>query len=180
MRNLKGKRLLILGGSLWKDAIKQFAVEHGIVLIATGNDQSAGIFEIADEKYGVNSTDAEAMKMLIKDKNIDGVYMGGAEVVIGEACQYLEELGMPCYCTYKQWNTLQNKKILKNSVFVVGFLLYPNMNSRMEISDFRRMFFLLLPNLLMVAGVVAFLYAMIMVNFNVGIKLLLRILRQEV
>lgn len=125
MRNLKGKRLLILGGSLWKDAIKQFAVEHGIVLIATGNDQSAGIFEIADEKYGVNSTDAEAMKMLIKDKNIDGVYMGGAEVVIGEACQYLEELGMPCYCTYKQWNTLQNKKNFKELCIRSGLPVVP-------------------------------------------------------
>ena len=113
MRDLKGKRLLILGGSLWKEAIKQFAVEHEIVLIATGNDRSAGIFEIADEKYEVNSTDAESMKRLIKEKKIDGVYMGGAEVVIGAACQYLEELGIPCYCTYEQWNMLQNKKNFK-------------------------------------------------------------------
>ena len=110
MRNLKGKRLLILGGSLWKEAIKQFSDENEIILIATGNDQSAGIFEIADEKYGINSTDADAMKELIRSKNIDGVYMGGAEIVIGAACKYLEELEMPCYCTYEQWNTLQNKK----------------------------------------------------------------------
>ena len=125
MVSLRGKRLLILGGSLWKEAIKQFADDHGIVLIATGNNQSAGIFEIADEKYGVNSTDAEAMKALIKEHNIDGVYMGGSEVVIGAACQYLEELEMPCYCTYEQWNTLQNKKNFKELCIRNGLPVVP-------------------------------------------------------
>lgn len=125
MRNLKGKRLLILGGSLWKEAIKQFADENEIILIATGNDQSAGIFEIADEKYGINSTDANAMKELIRSKNIDGVYMGGAEVVIGAACKYLEELEMPCYCTYEQWNTLQNKKNFKELCIRSGLPVVP-------------------------------------------------------
>lgn len=106
---LSGKRLLILGGSLWKEAIKEFADENNIVLIATGNDQSAGIFDIADEAYSVNSTDAVAMKRLIKEAKIDGVYMGGSEAVITSACKYINELGMPCYCTHEQWEILQNK-----------------------------------------------------------------------
>ena len=62
---LEGKRLLLLGGSLWKDVIKKIADEYGITLIATGNSQKAGIFEIASEKYAVNSTNAEEMKKLI-------------------------------------------------------------------------------------------------------------------
>lgn len=110
---LNGKRLLILGGSLWKEAIRDFAIENGITLIATGNDQTAGIFEIADEKFSVNSTDAEAMKKLIRDARIDGVYMGGSEAVISAACQYINDLGMPCYCTHEQWEYLQNKKNFK-------------------------------------------------------------------
>ena len=106
---LSEKRLLILGGSLWKNAIKDFADENNITLIATGNDQTAGIFEIADETYGVNSTDSVAMKKLIKDVRIDGVYMGGSEAVISAACQYVNDLGLPCYCTHDQWEYLQNK-----------------------------------------------------------------------
>lgn len=109
MKELEGKRLLILGGSLWKKTIKQFAEDNNIVLVATGNDQSAGIFEIATEKYNVNSIDAVEMKKLIKEKNIDGVYMGGSETVISAACGYLNEMNMPCYCTKEQWNALQNK-----------------------------------------------------------------------
>ena len=113
MENLNGKRLLVLGGSLWKEAIRDFADRYGVTLIATGNDTSAGIFEICDEGYNVNSTDAEGMKRLIAKKNIDGVYMGGSEAVISAACVYLSELGLPCYCTKEQWEFLQNKKNFK-------------------------------------------------------------------
>ena len=110
---LKGKRLLLLGGSGWKDSIKAFASAHDIVLVATGNDSSADIFKIAEESYNVDSTDHDAMKQLIRDKHIDGVYMGGSEKVISHACHYINELGLPCYCTPEQWEALHNKENFK-------------------------------------------------------------------
>lgn len=110
---LNGKRLLVLGGSLWKEAIQQVAKAYGITVIATGNDQTAGIFDIAQEKYNVDSTDINAMKKLILECRIDGVYMGGSEAVISAACVYLNELNMPCYCTKQQWEFLQNKDNFK-------------------------------------------------------------------
>lgn len=113
MIELRGKRLLLLGGSLWKKAIQNYALKNGITLIATGNDQSVGIFQIAQERYTVDSTDAEAMKRLIVEKRIDGVYMGGSEAVCSVACKYLNELGMPCYCTKEQWDYLENKANFK-------------------------------------------------------------------
>ena len=39
-KNLANKRLLLLGGSLWKKAIQDFAQEQGIILIATGNNHN--------------------------------------------------------------------------------------------------------------------------------------------
>lgn len=125
---LEGKRLLILGGSMWKDAIKQYAKKEGIILIATGNDFSAGIFEIADECYRVDSTDIEAMKSFIKEKSIDGVYMGGSEPVISSACQYLNEIKMPCYCTKKQWDWLQDKSKFKNLCIKFDLPVVPKYN----------------------------------------------------
>ena len=53
---------------MWKDAISDFAKENEIVLIATGNNRNAGIFEIADECYDVDSTDSHGMKCLILEK----------------------------------------------------------------------------------------------------------------
>ena len=125
MKDLSGKRLLLLGGSIWKDAIKQFAEEHRLTLIATGNDMSAGIFEISQEKYNVNSTDIDGMKKLIKEKNIDGVYLGGSESVIAAACQYVNDLKKPCYCTKEQWNFLQNKSNFKDLCIKFGLPVVP-------------------------------------------------------
>ena len=47
-KQIAGKRLLLLGGSLWKEAIKKIASEYEITLVATGNSNKAVIFEIAD------------------------------------------------------------------------------------------------------------------------------------
>lgn len=110
--SLQGKRLLVLGGSTWKEAIHEFAQEHGIYLIAAA-PYHVGIFDVADETHLLDVTDAKVMISFIKEHHIDGVYMGGSEPVIEAACQYLEELGLPCYCNKHQWESLQNKKLFK-------------------------------------------------------------------
>ena len=46
-KKIAGKRLLLLGGSLWKEAIKKIASEYEITLVATGNSKKAGIFRIS-------------------------------------------------------------------------------------------------------------------------------------
>lgn len=136
MINLEGKRLLVLGGSLWKDSIKAFADKHKVKIIATGNDTSAGIFEIADEHYSVNSTDQTKMKELIKSQNIDGVYMGGSEVVIHSACQYITELGLPCYCNIEQWEFLQDKSKFKNLCIKHNLPVVPKFDIHIDQFDF--------------------------------------------
>ena len=113
MESLRGKRLLLLGGSTWKDAIASYAKEHGITLIAAGNNPHAQYFEIADETYNVNSTDTEAMKNLIRTKKIDGVYLGGNDDVINVACEYVRDMGFPCYCTKSQWDNFSKKNLFK-------------------------------------------------------------------
>lgn len=128
MQNLKGKRLLLLGGNLWKDAISQFAKDNGIIVIVAGNDPTSGLFDIADERYDINTTDDEAMKMFIKEKRIDGVYLGGNETVISHACKYVSDLGLPCYCTENQWNILQNKRSFKSLCEKHGLPVVPSYN----------------------------------------------------
>ena len=109
---LKGKRLLVLGGSIWKEAIKEYAEQNGIVLVSAGL-YPAGTDDIAQEVYRIDTTDAELMKPFIKEHHIDGVYMGGSELIISAACEYINELGLPCYCTKEQWEFLQNKRNFK-------------------------------------------------------------------
>lgn len=121
---LKGKRLLLLGGSTWKEAIKQFAVDNDVTLVAAGL-WKVGIYDIADECYTVDLLNHDLMKQFIKEKNIDGVYMGGAENIISAACQYINELGLPCYCKKDQWEFLQNKANFKHLCIKSGLPVVP-------------------------------------------------------
>ena len=110
---LKGKKLLVLGGSAWIDIIKAFADENGISIITAGNDPYSALAQ-AGEYHNINSIDHDAMKRFIKEERIDGVYIGSNETVIRHAIQYLAELGMPHYCTLEQWDALMNKRSFKS------------------------------------------------------------------
>ena len=117
----------MLGGSTWKEAIKVFADENEITLIAAGL-WHVGIYDIAHESYTVDLMNPEIMKAFIKEHNIDGVYMGGAENIISVACQYLNEIGLPCYCNKNQWEFLQNKANFKQLCINSGLSVVPQFN----------------------------------------------------
>ena len=129
---MNGKRLLILGGSTWKTALADYARDNGIVLVAAGNDPHAQFFEIARETYVVSSTDADAMKKLIREKKIDGVYVGSNEFVVTAACEYLRDLGLPCYCTRKQWDIFRNKDLFKEFCLSAGLPVVPRIHISAE------------------------------------------------
>ncbi len=113
MNDLHGKRLLLLGSNLWKHNIEQFAKENGIYLIFAG--LYPGVLDtIADEHYRIDTTDPSVMIPFIKEHNIDGVFMGGSEFIISKTCDYIGQLGYPCYCTKKQWDLMQNKRVFKD------------------------------------------------------------------
>lgn len=124
MEELKGKRLLLLGSNVWRDIIKRFADEYGVTLLFAGNN-TGHLGEIVDEVYNVNSIDHDAMKDFIKTHEVDGVYVGGSELVISHACQYLNELNIPCYCTKEQWECLQNKGKFKDLCIKNGLPVVP-------------------------------------------------------
>ncbi len=123
-QELKGKRLLVLGGSAWIDIIKAFAYENEITLVSVGNDPSSPLATLG-EYHNINSTDHEAMKSFIKDAHIDGVYIGSNETVIRHAIQYLDDLDMPHYCKVGQWDALMNKRSFKSLCIQFGIPVAP-------------------------------------------------------
>lgn len=112
MQELKGKRLLLLGSSIWKDMIKQYADENGIELLFAGLYPSP-LDEIVKDYYRIDTTDPKVMKPFIKGLGVDGVFMGGSEFIISHSCEYVNEMGFPCYCNKKQWDVCQNKRSFK-------------------------------------------------------------------
>ena len=113
--NLEGKRLLILGCANNAPDIESFAKKYGVKIVVAGMSFAKEIEAITEERYVVDILDREALANLIKDKKIDGVFVGGNENIVSAAIDVTEKLGMPFYSSRQLWDTLMNKRIFKEA-----------------------------------------------------------------
>lgn len=107
-QNLKGKRLLILGGMRISCEIVRKAREMGIyTLVADYNkiEDSPGK-QIADEAVDLSVIDVDAVVAYIKNNNIDGVFVGFNDMLLPYYAEICQRTGIPCYGTKEQFNTL--------------------------------------------------------------------------
>ena len=106
--NLKGKRLLILGGMRISCEIVNKAKEMGIyTLVADYNsiEDSPGK-QIADEAVDISVIDVDAVVDYVKNNAIDGVFVGFNDMLLPFYAEICEKAGLPCYGTKKQFETL--------------------------------------------------------------------------
>lgn len=131
MIDIRGKKLLLLGSSVWKDLIKSFADEYGVRLFFAGL-YPAPLDDIVEEYYRIDTTDPELMVPFVKEHGFDGVYMGGSEFIISHACSWINQLGLPCYCEKGQWEVLQDKSRFKDLCIKFGLPVVPKFSINPE------------------------------------------------
>ena len=124
MQDIRGKRLLLLGSSVWKDLIKSFADYYGVRLYFAGL-YPASLDDIVEEYYRIDTTDPKVMIPFIKEHQFDGIYMGGSEFIVSHACTWINQLGLPCYCEKEQWDILQDKSRFKDLCIEHGLPVVP-------------------------------------------------------
>lgn len=106
--NLKGKRLLILGGMRFSCEIVIKAKEMGIyTLVADYNkiEDSPGK-QIADEAVDLSVTDVDAVVDYVRNNAIDGVFVGFNDMLLPYYAEICQRTGLPCYGTKEQFVTL--------------------------------------------------------------------------
>ena len=113
MINLRGKRLLILGGMRFSCEIVKTARGMGIyTLVADYNKiEDSPAKQIADEAVDLSVIDVDAVVSYIKSHNIDGVFVGFNDMLLPYYAEICEKSGLPCYGTKEQFETL--KKIIE-------------------------------------------------------------------
>lgn len=111
----EGKRLLVLGCSNNANDISAFAERTGIRIIIAGSYFSKEMLEIADEAYYVDIYDSRMIVDTVRNRNIDGVFVGGNENIISSVIDAMEELHMPFYSSRELWDTLMNKVKFKEA-----------------------------------------------------------------
>ena len=106
--NLRGKRLLILGGMRFSCEIVIKAKEMGIyTLVADYNkiEDSPGK-QIADEAVDLSVIDVDTVVDYVNNNAIDGVFVGFNDMLLPYYAEICERTGLPCYGTKEQFETL--------------------------------------------------------------------------
>lgn len=113
--DLKGKKILLLGGHVLMIHIIQKAHEMGIYTIVTDYIPDAPAKKYADEAYDISTLDVNALVQLAKEKHVDGVFTGYVDINLAPCCMVCERLGLPFYATLEQLEQTMNKVNFKNN-----------------------------------------------------------------
>lgn len=113
--SLKGKRLLILGGSKISCEIVKQAQKMGIYTMVTDwySAELSPAKGLADKSFNVSTSDIKAMLELIKKEKIDGLITGFTDSVLPYYAEICEAAGLPHYGTKDQFEILVNKNRYK-------------------------------------------------------------------
>ncbi len=115
-QELKGKRLLILGGMRISCEIVKKAQEMGVyTLVADYNriEDSPGK-QMADEAVDLSVVDVETVVAYVKSHAIDGVFVGFNDMLLPYYAEICEKSGMPCYGNKELFETLIAKDKYKD------------------------------------------------------------------
>jgi biotin carboxylase len=113
MANLRGKRLLILGGAgLYCEMIKEAKASGAYVMVTDYFENSPGK-KIADKSFMVSITDVNAVVNLINEEKIDGILTGFADSMLPYYQEICKKAGLHCYATEEQVEIVTNKNKFK-------------------------------------------------------------------
>ena len=115
MKELEGKRLLILGGNNMSKEIVRKARSMGVYTIVTDlhGMQKAPAKRIADEYWDISLMDDEKLVPLIKERKIDGILTGFTDAFLLSYQRLCELTGLPCYATKEAFEITKDKAKFK-------------------------------------------------------------------
>ena len=108
---LRGKKLLILGGNALTCDIVAKAKELGVYTIVTdwNTPEQSPAKQIADEYWMESLSDTESLSQKVKELHIDGVFTNYTDSYLPFYARLCEATGLPCLATEVQMNVISNK-----------------------------------------------------------------------
>ncbi len=115
-KNIRGKRLLVLGGMRISCEIVKKAKEMGLFVAVTdyNEPENSPAKQIADASYMVSTTDVDAVANLIRNEKMDGVIVGFNDLLLPYYADICKITGLPCYGTKKQFELFTDKRAYKS------------------------------------------------------------------
>lgn len=112
MDDLIGKTLLVMDNTALGASAVLRAKEMGVRTIVANfySLEKSASKQVADEHVEINISDIDAMVQLIRDKHIDGVFVGWTDSHLPFYADICEKAGLPCCATKEQFGILSNDK----------------------------------------------------------------------
>ncbi len=110
--NLKGKKLLVMDRTALAACAVRRAKELGIRTIVANfyPEALSPSKQIADEKVDIDISDIDAMVKLVRERHVDGIFVGWTDSHLPFYAQICERAGLPCCGTVEQFDILSNDK----------------------------------------------------------------------
>lgn len=136
MKSLKGKNILILGGTAPCVHVTQYAKEMGAYVYVADNSSTVGPAKrLADEQVNISTCDYDSLLQFVKDRHIDGILTGPGEFNIVNAMNVSKLAGLSFYCNKEQWDICQHKKHFKDFCKENGLPVVPEYSAEEVLSD---------------------------------------------
>ena len=126
MKDLSGKKLLILSGAAVHKKLVEAAKELGVYTIVTDYVASSPAKMIADESWMISVTDTEELVKRCNQEKVDGVLnfcIDPAQIPYQKICKMLN---LPCYGTEEQFFIMTNKNAFKQACKKAGIDTIPS------------------------------------------------------
>ncbi len=130
MIELKGKKILILGGGAISIDIVNAAKDLGVYTIVTDwyDTQRSPAKLLADEYWNEEIFKPELIAILIKKHNVDGVITGFTDSYLLQYQKICELSGLPCYATKEAFEITLDKARFKKHCMDNGVPVIPQYN----------------------------------------------------
>ncbi len=102
MEDLRGKKLLLLGGINHSIEIINAAHEMGVLVYVTDYNENTPAKSIADKAFSASTTDVDAVTALCRSEGIDGVITGFIDSMLPYCAEICSCLGLPFWATQEQ------------------------------------------------------------------------------
>lgn len=141
--DLKGKKLLILGGNMETVPLVETANRMGVRTIVTSNIPKEPAKEIAWKSFDVNGMDVPAVVSLARSEQVDGVLVGVADILVPAYCKVCDALGVPSYATQEIVDVFAYKDVFKATCERYGIHGVPEyyLDSNLNPNDIEKMRF---------------------------------------
>lgn len=138
MQSIKGKKLLILAGSVHECDLVRRAKELGVYTIVTDyyDVVNSPAKQMADEYWNISWSDIDTLTSKCQEEKIDGVTAGYSESTVECLIKLCQKLSLPCYCNEQQLNIMKDKILFKETCRQNGVPVVKEYSSISEVDKY--------------------------------------------